>query len=463
MKFLLLRSEGCDNIDSVGSIYAPSFLPPLSLMYIGSALEHAGHKVNIIDFAVERLSKQVLEKNLKSVNAVGISVYTDNLKPAANIAKTIKEIDPDMPILIGGPHCIFLQEKSLIDIPHADISIVGEGEQVVADIALYLQGKKDPSQINGICYREKNQIKKGKPVEIIKDLDTLPFPSRNLTYKYEYGKLGKKFFFDPKLTSMLTSRGCPFKCRFCARYSNAIKGWGCRMRSAENVLEEFQEIEGKYKTVMIVDDNFLANKKRIHKIMNGLIERKSDINLLILGARVDSADRALYEKMRKANVKLVTYGIESGNQDVLDYYKKGFTVDQVKKAVCLSNEMGFKTIATFILGAPFETKEHFDKTVKFSRSIPLDLVVYGILHYEMGSDLWHEAVNNKIFSKDDFLVATDSKLGLGNFSEEYIENYISQAYKRFYLRPSYITHQIFKALLYRDFKVLKNGFNILTG
>ena len=297
---------------------------------------------------------------------------------------------------------------------------------------------------------------------MIKDLDSLRFPSRSLVEKYDYGKIGKKDLFKPRFTSMITSRGCPFRCRFCARYGNAIKGWGSRMRSAEDVIKEFQEIDGKYGTVMVVDDNFILDKKRAHNIMDGLIDIGTNIELLIMGVRVDSADRDLFKKMKKANVKLVGYGIESGNQDVLDFYKKGFTLDQARNAVCLSREMGFKTLATFILGAPIETKEHLENTIKFSCSLPLDFAIYGVLHYEMGSDLWSEAVKNKKISKDEFLVPADSNRDLGNFTTESLYEYTSRAYKHFYLRPKYILDQIFRDLLQKDIRSLRSGIRFLT-
>jgi len=183
---------------------------------------------------------------------------------------------------------------------------------------------------------------------------------------------------------------------------------------------------------------------------------------LIMGVRVDSADRDLFKKMKKANVKLVGYGIESGNQDVLDFYKKGFTLDQARNAVCLSREMGFKTLATFILGAPIETKEHLENTIKFSCSLPLDFAIYGVLHYEMGSDLWSEAVKNKKISKDEFLVPADSNRDLGNFTTESLYEYTNRAYKHFYLRPKYILDQIFRDLLQKDIRSLRSGIRFLT-
>jgi radical SAM superfamily enzyme YgiQ (UPF0313 family) len=340
--------------------------------------------------------------------------------------------------------------------------VIGEGENTIIEIIKSIEGKIKLSEISGIFYKKDGIVKKGKPIEVIKNLDSICFPSRNLIKKYSYGKIGKKYFFKPEVTSILTSRGCPFQCRFCARYGNAIKGWGSRMRSADNVIEELNEINGKYGSVMIVDDNFIQNKKRVHKIMDGIIDNQLDIELLILGARVDSADYELFKKMRKANVKLIGYGIESGNQDVLDYYKKGFTLNQIKYAVNLSRKMGFKTMATFIIGAPIETQEHFEKTIKFSCSLTLDFVVYGVLYYEMGSDLWKEAVKNNKISKDEFLVSADVNRGLGLYDTEFLNEYTKRAYRHFYLRPKYVLDQIFRGLYFKDIRSLRSGFRFLT-
>lgn len=461
MRFLLIRSEGSVNIEANDSLYSPGFLPPLSLLYIGSALEHDGHNVEIIDYACEPFSPERLEDALRTADAVGLSVYTDKLPLARTISSTIKSLHPNIPIIIGGPHCIFLQKQSLHDIPHADICVAGEGEKAIVEIAHALEGRKKLSEISGIYYRKHTNIYKGKPVSVIKDLDTIHFPSRRLVEKYKYGTIGKKFLFTPPLTSMITSRGCPFHCRFCARYSNAIQGWGSRKRSAENVIQEFQEINKTYGSVMIVDDNFILDKKRAHNIIDGLIEIGTTIDILIMGARVDSADPELFEKMKKAHVKLIGFGIESGNQDVLDFYKKGFTIEQAKNAVSMSRKMGFKTLATFILGAPIETKKHFDNTIKFSCSIPLDFVIYGVLHYEMGSDLWKTAVNEKKISKNEFLVAADKNRDLGNYSEEYLEEYCLKAYRHFYLRPRYLINQILRGFIQNDLQSLRTGVKFL--
>ncbi len=462
MKFLLLRAPERKHAAEIYSFFAPSIYPPLGLQCIGAALEYEGHNVEIIDLCMENNSEEHLKNSLTSSDAVGISVYSNDYDSVLDISKKIKDLDSNIPLIIGGPHCTFFQERSLYDIPLADISVIGEGEHVIVDISRFLLGKKNLSDIHGIYYRENNQVKIGKPLKIINDLDSLHFPARHLVDKYDYGKVDNSYLYKPKFTSMISSRGCPFRCRFCARYGNFIKEWGFRQRSAESVVNEIKEIDGKYGSVMISDDCFLADKKRSNKILDDLIEIGTSIDLIIEGVRVDSADREIYKKMKKANVKLVGYGIESGNQDILDFYNKQVTLDQIRAAVKLGHEMGFITMATFMFGAPMETKKHIKNTIKFACSLPLDVAIFSPLYYQIGSQLWNETIQNKKNTKNVYSIIADSRKGLGNFTSEELNKYTQEASKKFYLRSRYILGQFYRAFVRRDFSLLKNGLRLIT-
>ena len=464
MKFLLLRHP--EEWIQPGILGHPpnrsSIYPPIGLLYIGASLEQKGHKVEIIDFGAESVSEKHLENCLMTANAVGMTVYTNNYKSVADTAKVIKQLDPEIPIIIGGPHCTFLKERALSDIPDADIAVDLEGECVILDIVRFLHGRKKLSDINGIYYRENNQIKSAKNSEIIKDLDSLPFPARHLVEKYDYGNFPWGVQPKKKFTSMLTTRGCLFRCRFCAKYDNIRKGYGFRERSAENVVEEIQVINEKYRSVKIVDENFLADQKRAHRIFDMLLEIGTTIDILIMGARVDSAERELYKKMKKANVTYLGFGIESGTQAVLDCYNKKITLDQIRRAVELSREMNFSTVGSFMLGAPIEREKHIEETIKFVCSLPLDTAIFRPLKYELGSDLWAEAVKNKKISSEEYLVPADSQRGLGHFTVEELYEYTKKATTRFYLRPNYILGQIYRAFLGKDTNRLKNLFRVAT-
>lgn len=468
MKFVLLHITTTFDFD-IYSIKRPTsssvLAPPLGLLYIGRSLEDEGHNVEIIDSPLENNLMDTIKKSINSADAIGMQIYTYGCKDASEIAQNIKEIDSSMPIIIGGPHPTIHPNTSLNDITSADISVEGEGEYVIKEIAKALQGRKKLSEIHGIHYRDKSTIKKGKPPSMIIDLDSIPFPSRHLVDKYEknYGKVNNAFLFKPLATAIETTRGCPNKCRFCSRtiIKNISPLKSYRKRSAKSVLQEINEVVEKYRSLYIIDENFLADKKRAIRIMDGLIELDSNIELMIDGARIDSADRELYKKMKKANVKLIGFGIESGNQDVLDFYNKKITLEQIRKTINLCNEMNFITRATFILGAPFETKQHFEKTIKFACSLPLDIAIFRPLSYCTGSDLWDEAVKQGKIMKNEKIVIADSERDLSSFKADELKEFSSNAFRRFYIRPKYVFQEILKMIRSNDFRLLKLGFNYI--
>jgi anaerobic magnesium-protoporphyrin IX monomethyl ester cyclase len=435
--------------------------PPLNLLYLGAVLVQEGHKVEILDYLAKNISIEQLENFLTSSDAVGIT-FIDNFKPAADISRTVKKINPKIPLIIGGSYCTFLPKQSLSNIPDADISVVGEGEQVILDIVKFLQGRKRLSDIHGIYYRDKNSIKSGRIPQVIDNLDALPFPARHLVEKYDYGISPWNYKLMENVTALISSRGCPFSCRFCAKYGNVIKDWKFRERSAENVVNEIQELDGKYRSVVIVDDNFLADKKRAHKIFDMLLESNIDIEFFVEGARVDTADRDLYLKMKKAGVKTVLYGLESGNQEVLDFYNKNITLQQIRYAMRLAREMNFFIYTGFIIGAPIETKKQIENTIRFACSLPIDLVNFGVLAYLIGSSLWVEAVKDKKISPYEYATIADSSNNLGNFTKDELINYVIKANKDFYFRPKYILEQIYRSFLRHDFRLLLNGLKYLT-
>ena len=304
MHFLLINSQkGFDQTVTRKHVNEIPQQPPLGLLYIASSLESEGHTIDFLEFFGEMDPFKEIKKLLTSSDAVGISLSSFPYKPAMQIAEFIKETDPTTPVIIGGSHCNFHPRQSLIDIPDADISVAGDGENVVKEIAAALKNGSSFSNIHGIYYRKNGAIKKGKPPEPITNLDSIPYPARHHEMKYEYGKINNSYILKPKVTSMVTTRGCPFKCRFCARndYYNLF-----RQRSAENVVKEIQEINDSYNTVIITDENFLTDTKRAHKIMDSLIDIGTTVNFVIEGTRVDTANRNLYKKMKHAGVNFIS-------------------------------------------------------------------------------------------------------------------------------------------------------------
>ena len=456
MKILFLFPSGELTLGEQKFPHSP-YTPPLGILYLSRILRARGHDAVVIDFCAEPLNEKRLKGAILSSDAVGMTVLTSALDNAITLSGMVKKIDNDIPLIIGGPHCSLYPKQSLLDM-NAAISVEGEGERVILDIVDALNGKKELQEIPGIHYRSGGDVKVGKPPEIIKDLDSLSFPLRHLVKNYDYGYLLGAKFAQGNFTALISSRGCQHKCRFCVRQFIGMDHY--RERSAENVVEEFRDVkESGYDSVMIVDDNFLGNRKRVHRILDMLIKEGTEMEIWLQG-RCDSADRGLYEKMRDAGVKGIYFGMESGNQDVLDFYNKGITLNQIRKAVNLSREMGFYIMGSFILGAPFETRRHFESTVIFAKSLPLDLVAFFTLEYEAGSQLWEEAVKSGKIEPGEHLVCSDSRRGLSEFTKEELEAYCESAHKRFYLRPTYWTDQVFQAVRRRSFRLFRVVMNV---
>ncbi|MFW6119963.1 MAG: B12-binding domain-containing radical SAM protein [Petrotogales bacterium] len=434
-------------------------LPPLGILYLARILENNGHQVSIIDCSAEGINKREIQKQVLSSDAVGLSVFSYFLEGAHKIVEIIKEKDPNVPLLMGGPHCTLAPHQAIREFP-IDICAIGEAELIIEPLVEVIGGKRRLSSIPGIYYKEKNKIKHTTSPKWVKNLDTIPFPAHHLVEKYDYRYSIRDKFLKGKRTSLITSRGCPSRCRFC-EIPSMISEY--RERSVDNVSKEIDELVDKgYKKICIEDQNFLGNKKRAEKILDHIIQNDYNIRMEIGGARVDSADERLYQKMRDAGVELILYGIESGNQDVLDFYNKKITLSQVRKAVKLSKKMGFITSGSFILGAHIETKKHIKNTIRFAKSLSLDIVAFNNLIYMCGSLLWKEAVEEGKIQPDEYTVPADSQRGLGNFTKEELVNYCRKALKGYYLDPRYIIKQLIKAFKRKDFRFIKTDLNMST-
>jgi len=394
----------------------------------------------------------------EKADIIGVSVLSYSLKCSVEIIKIIKNVKPQIKVIIGGPHCTLFPKKALEE-TKADISVQGDGEIIFNDIKKVIIKKGDFSKIPGIYYKENGHIKKGAPLKLIEDLNSIPFPSRHLIKKYNYGKEYNPNIKKGEFTSVVMSRGCPFRCKFCSRNSISMKKY--RIRSAENTLEEIKELyQQGYRYVAFEDDSFLSNKIEVHKLFEGIIKENIDMKFIITATRVDAADKELFQKMKTAGVTHLQFGFESGNQDVLDFYDKNTTINGIKKAVNLSNNIGFFTIGTFILGAPFETKDHFERTINFAKSLALDSVSFIPLKYVAGSDLWCEAVNQGKISEKDYILLAGSERNLSFFSQNEIEKYCIKAHRDYYLRPKFAFGLLKKSLKNDDLGFLQSYISL---
>jgi anaerobic magnesium-protoporphyrin IX monomethyl ester cyclase len=437
-----------------------AFLPPLGLLYLAKILELQGHAVRVMDCNAEGFNDDIFRMAIQSSDAVGMTIYSGpiNLENSLFFAKKIRQYRPDIPFLIGGPHCTIVPEDALRD-HDADIAVCGEAEYRIGPIIDALEEKGSLSSVPGIFYRENDTIRRTKEHQQIIDLDPIPFPSRHLVDKNIYGHIYGTKLIKGKVASLIGSRGCPYRCTFC-QVSSFLPQY--RGRSAQNIIREVDEIvSADYNAIAFVDENFIVDKKKIERIMDHIIHEQYDLTLWVMDTRVDTAERRLYEKMRDAGVTNIFFGIESGNQEVLDYYNKKFTLTQVRDAVELSKEMGFLVGGNFIIGAPIETKRHIQDTIAFAKSLPLDTVIFNHFAYLKGAAIWHEAVQQGKINPDEFLVVSDSKRGLAHFTAKEIDDFSMRAYRNFFFNPHYWFREISYSISHGNFSILNLGLRML--
>ena len=411
--------------------------PPLGILYLAAELIDAGHGVECCDYNAEKYSDAHLFSLIADADLVGISLLSFSRKNAYAIIQTINQMRPGLPVIVGGPDCILHPRP----IPGTVLTVACEAEKIIVEVVDAVLSGKGPEQLPGVVFRDASgAVKNGRPYYYEDDLDRMKFPRRDLLRDNKgYSILGKR---SRDITTIITSRGCPKKCTFCAHAALAYQKY--RARSAENVVEEIRLIAGQgYKILGIVDDNFTADKVRAKKILTGIIGMNAGLTIAVQG-RADSADAELFGLMKKAGVVLITFGLESGNQEVLDFYNKGATVEKIGNAVELADRAGLYTAGMFIFGAPMETVDHFKRTYEFAASLPLDVTSFWVLDYTYGSILWQKAHEEGKVTDEDFNTPAGLERNTSIYPTRFIEEYGRRCFFRFYRRPSYWLRQAIK-------------------
>jgi len=404
---------------------------PMGLLYLATPLKQNGFEVRLLNLSLDRRFIEIPAHLLEWADLVGLSIPSYCRASAIQLVKRIKQYIPGLPVMVGGPDCILFPEL----FPGSDITVTGEAEGIIVDIANAVLHHSDLNSIPGLIIRgDDGTIKSTGDLYPIKELDQSGFPDRGLLSYWDERKPNLESQKTlPKSTELITSRGCPRHCRFCSR--DALTYSNYRERSVENVTTELVQIADRgYEMVWVSDDNFTVNTARALKIFNILAELRLPLGLALSGW-VGSAGKELFKAARAAGVRIISFGLESGNQDVLDFYQKGITLEQIKTAVNLADECGLFTVGNFIIGAPVETKEHFAKTIVLAQELPLDSVNFKVLGYMAGSSLWKEQVVKGNISPDERNVFADKRRGLGNFTLEELKQVVAKSYQGFNSNP----------------------------
>jgi anaerobic magnesium-protoporphyrin IX monomethyl ester cyclase len=421
--------------------------PPLGMLYIATYLRENGVDVSIIDEAAQGFSLNGIVDWVKKEDPdiLGFSTCSSSGRKATLIAERVKEENPNIIIVLGNFYATFNAERILRKYPFVDVIVRGEGEYTSLELAKCLEKNGDLKKVLGINFREKNRIISTPDRPLIKDVDSLPFPDRELL-DVDYHNITAGIVVAPKkFSGFVSSRGCVFQCRFCGCRRLARDLW--RSRSVENIVEELHLLSSQgYKQFLFVDDNFTLNPKRVIKICRKLRRERVDVEFFAEG-RVDHCPQDMLQEMVRANCKMIYFGIENASQKVLDYYDKRTTPQQAVDAVRKARRAGIDVIVTsFILGAPHETRGDIQNTLKYAQNLQADIPQFNILATFPGTDIWEELKMQGVLDEEKHwetgvLVPDVSPDAVP--SEE-IEEMIHEGYQRFFISPKYIVKQLAK-------------------
>ena len=420
---------------------------PLGLAYLAAVLEQSGREVKIIDPNPLKLSGEDIINSIKKFrpDIIGISSSTPNFLKAIDLCKKIKKT-LNVPIIIGGTHITSVPEE-ILKYKCFDFGIIGEGETTILELVEKIENKEDVSNVKGIAYNDGGKLNKTEPRELIKDLDSLPFPARHLIPPLEKYMPTRGTYKRLPLGTIITSRGCPYRCSFCNR---AIFGNKFRHRSEKNVVDEIEILIKKFnaKEIKFWDDAINVIPERLINICNEILRRGIKIPWSCI-ARINGMDEPLLKKMKEAGCWQISYGIESENQKILDNIKKDLTISQIKEVVSTTNKAGIRTRGFFMLGLPGETKETMQQTINFSKSLMLDIANFYITTPYPSTDLYEDAKKSgelKKASYNEYLTNFPDEISYvpNGLTAGLIKEYQWRAYKSFYLRLQYVIKQLFR-------------------
>ncbi len=346
LKVLLVKARGYESVKGTDA--------PLGLLYLASYLIKRSHKVEVEDLMLiePELGKVALQNHIHRMgpDMVGIACNSHERFFAFEVAKWVKELRSNIKVLIGGVHATFAAESTLKSVPYIDIAVRHEGEIPLKELC----SGDDPASVAGITYRdEKGNVVSNPPREFISNLDELPFPARDLIPMEKY-ELRLPILDNPRVISIITSRGCPFKCNFCS--ATLMAGNRIRMRSPENVVDEMEMLMSKYsflEGLFIYDDHFTVNQKRAIAIAKEIKKRKLDMRLGCYG-RVDSISRELVKALKSAGFEMISFGIESGSTKVLRAMNKKTNPRMIRDAIKMAKSEGIVTRASLFFEYPGE-------------------------------------------------------------------------------------------------------------
>lgn len=427
----------------------PRAAPLLGIAYLAAVLENF-YDVKVLDAAAEDfwnmkeledgmirygLDYQDIDQRILEYkpDVVGISsMFSYQQSNVRQLAARIKNLCKDILVVAGGTHATAMPREVMAE-GNIDYVILGEGEYSFRSLLKTLENGKNISEVDGLAFKDGDTIKINPKTDYIRNLDELPFPARHLLPMDKYSEINMSHSVAPiekfrlPYTPIVTSRGCPAACTYCS----CEFMWGkhyFRSRSPENVLKEIELLVSEgYKEIYFDDDNFAHDKKRAHKILDGMLEKKWDLTWsLPNGVAIYRLDRPLLEKMKLSGCYSMNLPIESGSQRVLKIMRKPLSLKKVPNIIEDIKKLGIYTVGMFMIGTPGEKKEDIEKTLEVATKLKqsgLDYVEFFITIPLPGTKIYEECLEKEYIKDLDF-----SKMNIARgtittpeFDPEYLE------------------------------------------
>jgi len=435
--------------------------PPLGILYCAGILMREGLEVSVFDQAIRGATvKQTLDWVKKEdPEIVGFSVCGSSAREAFKVAEEVKRDNPNITVVLGNYHATFNAERILKKYPAVDVIVRGEGEFTSLDLTKCLAEGKNLKEVDGVSFRNNGEIVSTPDRPLIKDIDALPIPDRRLLGAEYTSLIYGVQAATKRFTTLVSSRGCPFQCGFCGCRKFARGVW--RHRSVESIMKELEYLKSEgYEQFLFVDDNFTINTKRVVKLCHKM--RKERLNFeWFCDSRVDHVSYDMFREMVKAGCKILYFGVESANQRILNYYKKGITPEQSRAAVKKARKAGVDVIVgSFIVGAPDETKKEVENTLRFVHELDIDVPQLNILGAFTGTDLWREMISKGWINEETMwetgAYVADISPHAVPFNE--LRQMVLEYFKGFYLRSETLTKEFLRTFRssYRMGGLIKN-------
>ncbi|MEK7469317.1 MAG: radical SAM protein [Planctomycetota bacterium] len=440
-------------------------VPALGLLHLAAEVRLHGYEPSIIESDIFGLTEEDVANQVikESPSFVGITLFTVGVWGAAGIARRIKKALPGTKILVGGPHISSMGVETIQRFPEFDLAIVGEGERVLTELLKAWEAGTPESEVRGIIYRDGAEVRKSLPNAINKSLDDLPMPAWDLLP--DFPRRYKPAIYDfPRgpVASIAASRGCPFHCKFC---DTSTFGASVRAYSPPKVFEMMKHLRKTYgvRHVMFVDDLFLASRERVTALCNLLIE--DGLNMTwTCAARVDTVKPDLLELMKRAGCWEISFGLETGSDELLKAMDKVASVAKSEQALNWTHKAGIRSKGLFMLGYPGENAETIELTKAFVKRIPMTMMNLSKFTPYPGSPVYREIYGTNI--RDDHW----QKMNGMNFvwaapglTFEQLDREFQEILKSFYLQPRVMHHYTMLTLrhpghFYRGLKFLFGYF-----